>query len=308
MSKRAFREKEQDASACAAASHDRKFCELGEFGRQASRLLAMVQGASDVATPPLVSQHESAATRAWATKTAAAIERALIASTRLRLAVTRRATEPLRSPKLPAHTLSWEFGPEEGESLIEIHIRSRLLLKLIHSMLGGGAEATGSEDRDLTQIETRFAARITCEIAAELQKAWTSDAASPWTASMKSLPDRTVGSGDSGNWHSFALQIADDRFEESLAVSINHGLMADQKTGAAFPGMTTEQAGGAPVRLAARLLQAEVPRDQIEGLEAGDVISTDISPDDAIDVTLNGTALLEGRIGTRDGRKAIRLD
>ena len=51
-----------------------------------------------------------------------------------------------------------------------------------------------------------------------------------------------------------------------------------------------------------------MPLEQVRELQVGDVLTTDRSVDELLDVTVDGAAKFRARPGALDGHKAIRLE
>ena len=67
------------------------------------------------------------------------------------------------------------------------------------------------------------------------------------------------------------------------------------------------KAGPLPVRATARIAQFKLPAHELASLQPGDIVMTDVSRDDEIQLAINGHAVFHGTPGQNRNRKAIVL-
>lgn len=193
-----------------------------------------------------------------------------------------------------------------------LEIDLAILYPLISRLLGGGLESQALPERPLTDIEKRLAERIAEPVLAELQQAW--EVLQPWrlavarVVSQVSIPDGLTSRSTICTVR-FQIAAGPARGDAILVIpweSLERIEEADWKR-LPWPADSNAEEPG-PLELVAVLAEVEVPADELQDLRVGDVIPTDRTCDDLVEVTLNGSVVFRGRPGTADGHKAIRLE
>ena len=206
---------------------------------------------------------------------------------------------------LPLQTASHDRG-------LALEIELAILYPLINRMLGGGTETQTLPERPLTDIEKRLAERIAEPVLDALQQVW--ELLPPWrlsvarVASQVSTPEGLTSRSTICTVR-FQIAVGPARGDAILVIPWELLERIDEVDGKRLPcHADTNVEGPGTVELAAVLAEIEVPADELQQLQVGDVIPTDRTFDDLAEVCLNGVAAFRGRPGVADGQKAIRLE
>ena len=206
---------------------------------------------------------------------------------------------------MPLQTASHDRG-------LALEIELAILYPLINRMLGGGTETQSLPERPLTDIEKRLAERIAEPVLDALQQVW--ELLPPWHLSVARVASQVstpAGLTSRSTICSVRFQIAVGPARGDVILVIPWELLerldeVDWKRLSCHADTNAE--GPGTVELAAVLAEVEVPADELQQLQVGDVIPTDRTFDDLAEVSLNGVAAFRGRPGAADGHKAIRLE
>jgi flagellar motor switch protein FliM len=206
---------------------------------------------------------------------------------------------------MPLQTASHDHG-------LALEIELAILYPLINRLLGGGMETQSLPDRPPTDIEKRLAERIAEPVLGELQQVW--ELLQPWrlsvarVASQVSTPEGLTSRSMICTVR-FQIAVGPARGDAILVIPWELLERIDEVDWKRLPcNADTNAEGPGTVELAAVLAEVEVPADELQNLQVGDVIPTDRTFDDLAEVSLNGVAAFRGRPGAADGHKAIRLE
>ena len=206
---------------------------------------------------------------------------------------------------LPLQTASHDRG-------LALEIELAILYPLINRMLGGGTETQSLPERPLTDIEKRLAERIAEPVLDALQQVW--ELLQPWRLSVARVATQVstpAGLTSRSTICIVRFQIAVGPARGDVILVIPWELLEriDEADWKRLPcHADTNAESPATVELAAVLAEVEVPADELQQLQVGDVIPTDRTFDDLVEVSLNGVVAFRGRPGAVDGQKAIRLE
>jgi flagellar motor switch protein FliM len=211
--------------------------------------------------------------------------------------------------------------PLDDQLLIEIP--PHILFPIIDRLLGGRVESGPIPQRPLTEIEQRLASRIMSWFLDELAQCWQSVAAMEFSVDrFEHNPLRLRLLPPSEPLVVVRLEID----LPSASGTINLGIpqrclnaMGDtlvQRSGEtnwpttelAHVDRGTDHASHESVsQVVATLAESTISMADLVGLRVGDIILTDKSAHEPIQIAVDGTPRYEAAIGTVEGRKAIRI-
>jgi flagellar motor switch protein FliM len=195
---------------------------------------------------------------------------------------------------------------------LALEIDLAVLYPLIHRLLGGELDSDSVPDRPLSEVEKRLTERIAEVVLGELQTSWERLLPLPWSVdrveSQVSLADG-LSAREIICTIRFQLQLGAARGDLLAVVpwSLLEGI-DDSSWQHAVDGV--EPAAGSPdaVELTVGWPEVDLPAEDIQNLQVGDIITTDRTSDDLLEVKLNGVTQFRARPGTLDGHRAIRLE
>ncbi len=195
-----------------------------------------------------------------------------------------------------------------------------LVLPIAHSLLGGHASLPLKPDRPFTVLERRLMRCVVRPLARALDQQWQGILPGPLQ-----LAEETPASG----W----LEGEEEVFQVVLAVSLEQhqgfltlcmpALMIDEMAGAILSGNAPLAAPGEQeqeeqqeqqpagladeVRVSVHLPATQIAGQDLEGLQVGEIITTDIASDVPLEMQLDGRSLYQSEAGIVDGRLAVRI-
>jgi flagellar motor switch protein FliM len=205
-------------------------------------------------------------------------------------------------------------APLVGHAVVEIN--PSIVFPIIDRLLGGGKDFSPPARRPLTEIELRLTRRVTDVFLHALRRAW-SDV----------LPlEFAVARVESNPRLAIVLPrdepVVLTRFELTIAGAVG-------SINLAFPASTLEHFGGtgvpesslaqnaAPVggaarstfiEVVARLAPTQISREELIGLDVGDLIATEMHFESPLVVEVDGVVRFHARPGACQGHKAVRIE
>jgi flagellar motor switch protein FliM len=220
----------------------------------------------------------------------------------------------------PAYLTLFRTEPMENICLLDIAVR--LALVIVNRELGGAA-ACLEEGRDLTQIETKLAAKVVHIVLAEWCNAWAD------ILPMRPLLLRHETSGrflnfsaDNHMYVSLGLeaQLAQtvetihlafpQSILEPLIAKLNAELQDGQKPGAAKSGAGCRwnpTLNDMPIRVSARWSGVEISARQLADLKPGDLLPLRDGMDRQVEISLESIAKFHGQLGTSGRQMAVKI-
>ncbi|MDP7205382.1 MAG: FliM/FliN family flagellar motor switch protein [Pirellulaceae bacterium] len=189
-----------------------------------------------------------------------------------------------------------------------------LVLPIAHRLLGGHTSLLLKPDRPFTELERRLMRCVVRPLAGALDQQWQGILPGPLQ-----LAEETPSSG----W----LDGEEEIFQVVLAVFLEQhqgfltlcmpARMIEEMAGAILsedkpcpsPGKhgQEEAAAADDVRVSVHLPATEIAVQDLEGLQVGEIITTDIASDVPVEMQLDGRPLYQSEAGIVDGRLAVRI-
>jgi flagellar motor switch protein FliM len=178
---------------------------------------------------------------------------------------------------------------------------------VLESLLGSRADE--AKARKLSAAETKIAATLLGEVARAACAALGFAAAD--LALVQTVPE--LGSwkdgGEGKEAHRLAVELALRRGDRAGALTLYlPGISGEGAEAPALPAALPAHLDAVEVELAARLEGCEIPLDQLLSLEQGDVIPLEARVSDPTRLCVEGLTLAFGRLGTKGGRLAVRIE
>lgn len=204
----------------------------------------------------------------------------------------------------------YPLATEDGLAGFTVELDSALLVPMLNRLLGGGVEPAPALGRPLTEIEKRLAVRIGGVIVRAWERYW--DPVRPLRWSITRIEDQRF-LADAGRlreplaWVRLAVALGSVRGTLRLVLpwafldSLDHADWPEPQA----PGRIPSEA---PAELTVTLAEVELAAADLQDLQVGDVIPTDKTIDDGVDVKLAGENRFRGRPGVVDGHRAVRLE
>lgn len=212
-------------------------------------------------------------------------------------------------------------APLEGNWILEIN--STILYPIIDRLLGGGPEKNPVARRPLTEIELRLVSRITALFLAELHRAWESilelDLAvdrverNPQLATI--VPPNEVVAlvrfelalGDSCGTMNLCIPL--DSIERIGNKIWSSGVTGDARLRSTrgSTGRSGRDREGSTVELVVHLAETHISASDLDGLNIGDIITTETSVQNPLSVSIGGATKFRARPGALHGHKAIEI-
>ncbi len=194
-----------------------------------------------------------------------------------------------------------------------LHIELSILFPMIERMLGGDLSAATIQQRPLTEIERRLAVRIV-ELFLEQWKAVCKhvDSLDLETVTVDSSPCHAVALAckETVTHIPFEMSLGSATGTMSLVIPRSIADNCEPSVGDTQRYQTPSRDGRSedPVHVAVVLAETRLPAADIRDLQVGDVMDTEKSTDDPLEVTVDGEPRFEGKPGILDGHKAVRIE
>jgi flagellar motor switch protein FliM len=204
-----------------------------------------------------------------------------------------------------------QHGNSAAESLLIWS--DSLARQLIASMLGGGDQPTAAEN-PLTAIELRLLSRLNDAVLRELATLLEETLnVSAVLTGLDVVPETL--SNSPCLWFSFEVAASDNRGFVHLGIPgtslhppiVGGAVQETHDRDLASIEAVPDGIQQVSVQVSASLALLKLKAAELAALQVGDVVMTEISPNEPIALTLDGQELCQGTIGMHLGRKALRL-
>ncbi len=194
-----------------------------------------------------------------------------------------------------------------------LDIELSILFPMIERMLGGDLQATTPHSRPLTDIEKRLASRIAERYLQELQTIWQEMGTFGLTvASIESEPRKTEPLLSKEPVACIQLQVVIGSSRGAICLAVPWSVAENPR--AFGSGEDDRQLAsddnlfGEEVELSAVLARTSIAATDIQSLQVGDVITTEINVGELLEVTVDGESRFRASPGVLNGHKAIRIE
>ena len=196
-----------------------------------------------------------------------------------------------------------------------IDFNPHLLYPILDCLLGGGRQPVTIPDRPPTDIEKRLTKRVTQLLLDELHCALEHVLSVELTVDQihgNAQQVRIVAPSESVLTLVFRVEVAKQSGEFTLCMPMNSiGKMITKLTcefsSGESPKLTTASENG-HTRLTAKFGPIGISDEQLAGLNAGDYLFTDLSPNDLIAVHVDGKKRFDASLGANQNKKAVVIE
>jgi flagellar motor switch protein FliM len=193
----------------------------------------------------------------------------------------------------------WVLGSSFGAVWVELS--PRIARRIVGLLLGGSGSPPPPSGRNLTVIERSVLQRVVDRIADTVGRFLNAELTQG-------------GSQDSQSDHQEQVIVGGFRFAVGDAAGTMRLCIPQRLLVLAAGGDETEakhseepRATNRPVELSVVAGETTLPAADLADLAPGDVLVTDVDADDEIIVRLNGKSAFAGRLGSRNGKRAITI-
>jgi flagellar motor switch protein FliM len=197
-----------------------------------------------------------------------------------------------------ASLFRWETP--DGQQPWWLSMDASLVFPMLEHLLGAPLAPTGDVQRVMTDVERRLATRVVQPCQTAIANVWPEFDCETQPI-LGSNTESCTSPGQIGSCE-FTARIGPIQGQIALAVPW-HCMNATRLTEVSVGG-----ADEAAASLSVILARAKIMREELTGLEVGDIISTDQKHDQPLQVEVDGQVQFLARPGTQDGKKAIRID
>lgn len=220
----------------------------------------------------------------------------------------------------PTCISSISMNPLDGNSVLEIN--PSLVIPMIDILLGGSGEMTGSETRELTEIEQSIAEGVLKVILHDLRETWApvveidfeveAMETQPQLMQILSANEAIVAIGfevtlgDARGMVNFGVpsimvKMMGQRFEQQWSIRKRSASEQERRR---MQGLIRKM----PVTVEARAPMAQIPLRDLLALQVGDVVSLDVPVGRPARVLVNGLQKFSGEVVSVVGRRGIEID
>lgn len=207
-------------------------------------------------------------------------------------------------------TCCFPLAGDDGRLTAWVEIPAPLAFAFCARMLGGAGGAEGGEreipDRPLTPIERRVLGRVVDTVAACLATASPQlrrpDGQGDSTAPAPDEPAAVFRLSAGMQPHAGPLRIC------LLCRALPGELQPSANVAGQYHAIQVPAASGdSPLELSVALDECAVDPDELAGLSRGDILVTDTDADGEVIVRVAGIPKFGGRLGTAEGKRAVRI-
>jgi flagellar motor switch protein FliM len=186
----------------------------------------------------------------------------------------------------------------EADLAAFVELPQQIAFVVLARLLGATAEEHHTPDRPLTPIERRVLSKMVHELAAALGRCWPADApAVQWAPADVSPPaEQPVVV------LRFATEVRRRVGRMRVCLPRSHLPAAEGPQDDRPAGV-----GGAPLELSVDIEDAAIDPEDLRRLRRGDIVVTDTAADGEVIVKIAGIPKFAARLGTADGRRAIKI-
>ena len=199
---------------------------------------------------------------------------------------------------------------------VVLHIDADLAHAVVNRMLGGTDETSVAEDREFTMMESRLMLRFATELASSLQQAIDPERVSAPCVQQLDASNRydlDLGVGPSCTIIPLRIEWSNQRGLATLLLpqEVVDGLLASdtcEKSDSAVDDVfTSKQILDMKLDVSVVVAKSKVKTADLLSLKVGDIITTERSVKDPLDLVVQGVPKFKVTPGAHQGNKAVKI-
>ena len=199
---------------------------------------------------------------------------------------------------------------------VVLHIDADLAHAVVNRMLGGTDETSVAEDREFTMMESRLMLRFATELATSLQQAIDPERVSAPCVQQLDASNRydlDLGVGPSCTIIPLRIEWSNQRGVAALLLpqEVVNGLLAsdtcEKSDSADDDAFTSKQILDMKLDVSVVVAKSKVKTADLLSLKVGDIITTERSVKDPLDLVVQGVPKFKVTPGAHQGNKAVKI-